>query len=103
MTPPLARNQKDFKAILRNQKWLTLVGLPIMLIATFEGVYSLWGALFIYWGITSVMSGQVFLFEQIEREDDPALFWIITGMWIGSGALYIATYIATDFYPEYLY
>lgn len=92
------RKESDFKEVLRQQKWLTLIGLPILMYTTFIGTYSVWGLLFVFWGLTSVKSGSVYLLEPIEREEDPALFWIISVMWIGFGLLYVLT----DFYPEYL-
>ena len=83
--------------IFKQQKWLTLIGLPVLLYTTFMGIYSVWGLLFVYWGLTSLRSGEVFLLEPVERDRDPALFWIIAVMWIGFGFMYVLT----DFYPEY--
>ena len=97
-TPPKS-DQSSLRQNLKNQKWLTLIGLPVMLAATFNSIYSLWGVLFIYWGITSIIAREAFLFETINRDDDPVIFWTICGLWVGSGALYIIT----DFFPEYIY
>ncbi|MGI9353322.1 MAG: hypothetical protein ACR2O3_17310 [Rhizobiaceae bacterium] len=96
-TLPFAnKDQLSFRDNLKQQKWLTLIGLPILLVASFNGVYAMWGLLFIYWGVVSVRSGEVYLLEPIERNHDPALFWIISMMWIGFGGLYVLT----DYYPE---
>ena len=71
------------------KKLLTLVGLPVLLVLTWLGIYAVWGALFVYWGLLSMRSGQAFVFEEIERDENPILFWIIVLTWIGSGLLYI--------------
>ncbi len=98
-TPPRMQIQKStFEGRIRQQKWLTLVALPILMISTYFGYYSVWGALFIFWGLSSTLSGEVFLLEPINRGANPVLFWIISVMWIGFGALYILA----DFFPEYL-
>lgn len=84
---------------LKHQKWLTLIGLPVLLGTTITGVYTLWGVLFIYWGVASLRSGQVFLLETIERRHDPALFWIIVALWVLTGGIYVIG----DFFPSLWY
>ena len=96
MPNPTRDNTFTLKHNLKNQKWLSLIGMPVLLASTFLGVYSFWGVMFVYWGVMSLRSGEVFLLEPIDREKDPALFWIISAMWIGFGLLYILT----DFYPR---
>lgn len=104
-TPPMSRSRSNEQANiplmdnLKQQKWLTLIGLPVLLMSTLLGIYTLWGVLFVYWGATSVLSGQVYLLEPIERRSDPALFWIIVAMWIVSGGLYVIG----DFFPAIWY
>lgn len=87
----------SFKQNLKQQKWLTLLGLPILLITSLNGIYSVWGVLFVYWGIVSLRSGEVYLLEPIERDRDPALFWIISIMWVTFGAMYVLA----DYFPQY--
>ena len=98
-TPPKTDSGTSLKQNLANQKWLTLIGLPVLLVATFNSIYSLWGLLFIYWGATAIMARETYLLQPIRRDDDPAIFWIICALWVGSGVLYIMT----DFFPEYIY
>lgn len=96
-TPPLQRSRRpSFKDSLRHQKWLTLIGLPTLLTSSFLGFYTLWGLLFVFWGMVSLRTGQVYLLETIYREDDPALYWIIVIMWLASGGLYVLG----DVYPS---
>ncbi len=78
-----------FIQTLRNQRWMTLLILAALLVSTFAGYYSLWGLLFIFWGLLAVRSGQAFLIEPINRATDLALFWSLTGLWIGLGVLYV--------------
>ena len=82
---------------LKDQKWLTLIGMPVLLVSSFSGIYFFWGVMFVFWGVVSLRSGEVFLLEPIERRQDPALFWIISAMWIGFGLMYILA----DFYPSH--
>jgi hypothetical protein len=98
MATPPGKSAAPTAGTLRTQKWLTLVALPPLLVTTYFGIYSLWGILFIYWGMTSVRAGKVYLVESIDRTQDPVLFWIISVMWIGFGALYVVT----DFFPSLL-
>lgn len=86
---PASRGPKGFKHALKQQKWLTLIGLPVLLFTSLASIYTLWGVLFMIWGLTSLRTGQVYLLETIYRRDDPALFWVIVVLWIGSGGLYV--------------
>ncbi|MGB0504705.1 MAG: hypothetical protein ACPGGK_00790 [Pikeienuella sp.] len=81
-----------------SQKWRTLIVLPVMIVATLLGWYAIWGLLFVYWGYLALTRGEVFLVEAINRDEDPALFWILMALWFGSGAYYIAS----AFYPNLL-
>ena len=96
MTPKLRAKPTSASRVLAEQKWLTLIGLPILIYAMLNGIYAVWGVLFIFWGVRSAMAGQVHLLEDIDKEEDPLLFWIIVALWIGSGLLYV--YI--DFAPH---
>ena len=64
---------------------LTLVALVVLGIATYFDWYWVWGLLFIYWALPSVLHGEAFLIERITRADNPILFWLITGMWVFFG------------------
>ena len=83
---------------LKDWKWLSWIVLAILLATTYMNIYSAWGLLFIYWGARSMVAGEAYLIEPIEREKNPALYWIVSIMWIAFGALYVLV----DFYPEYL-
>ena len=81
----------SFVQTLKHQKWLTLIVLLMLLTSTLSGFYGLWGLLFIFWGLLAVRSRQTFLIEPISRSENPALFWLLTVLWIALGALYVLT------------
>ncbi len=96
-TPPMTKPGKS--AVLekmKEQKWLTLIVLPVLFISTFMGIYAFWGVLFIFWGLSSIRSGDAFVVEPIRRSDEPGLFWLINLMWVVFGVIYILA----DLYPE---
>ena len=65
-------------------KWKTLLGL-LMIYSTvvFYPHYQwLWGVLFLYWTIPSLVSGISYFIEPIHRRDNPLLFWVITFTWL---------------------
>ena len=95
-TPERTKNPK-ISEFLDSQKWPSLLALPVLMVATINNIYSIWGVLFVYWGLRSLFSGEVYLVESIERDKNPILFWIISAMWIGFGIMYIIA----DLYPEY--
>lgn len=95
MTP---ERQTTKQNIWADQKWRTLIILPIMIVAALKGWYAVWGLLFIYWGALAMIQREVFLVETIARDEDPALYWIMITLWIGSGAVYVAS----AFFPEIL-
>lgn len=80
-----------------SRNWLTVSVLAILIGSAVAGLYSIWGVLFIYWGLTACNSGEAYLIAPIDRGKDPVLFWLLTGMWFVFGALYILA----DIFPEY--
>ncbi len=86
-TPPQTSQSKENRFIPR--KWLTLLCLLALLISSIGGFYFVWGALFIFWAINSLIIGEVYLIEPISRNEDPILFWGISLMWLGFGLLYL--------------
>ncbi|MEM7073671.1 MAG: hypothetical protein AAGA28_03630 [Pseudomonadota bacterium] len=89
MTPKPRNQELTLPQALGQQKWLTLVALPILTYAMIHGLFFVWGLLFLFWGAGSLASGRIFLVEDIDRQSDPALFWIVFFMWIGSGVTYV--------------
>lgn len=65
------------------------VALPILLVASALGIYWIWGLLFLWWVVPTLMNGQAFLVFEVNREEDPYLFWAIVVLWAGLGAMMI--------------
>lgn len=96
MTTPAPTRHRP-RSVNDRRKWLTLAALFFLLASTFSGYYSVWGALFVFWGVISIRSGEAFLLERINCDENPILFWIISAMWVAFGILYVLA----DIYPEY--
>lgn len=75
----------------------TIIAIPILLIATYLQWYWVWGVLFVYWAVPAVLSGEAILVEPIARSSHPILFWMITAMWLGFGALTIVADLSARF------
>ncbi|KIC41897.1 hypothetical protein RA27_00300 [Ruegeria sp. ANG-R] len=75
------------------------IALPILLTAAVFGFYWVWGLLFIWWIIPTILNGQAFLVFEINRDDDPLLYWAIVCLWALSGLMMIAA----SLFPQYAY
>ena len=64
-------------------KWKTILALTMVHAAVVFGWSWVWGLLFIMWTIPALYSGQTHLVEEINRTENPLLFWLIVGTWIG--------------------
>ncbi len=74
-------------------KWKTLLGLLILYVAVLLDQTWVWGVLFIFWSTLGLRAGETFFIETVRRRENPVLYWLIIGTWIGL-SLYL---IATDF------
>ena len=63
-------------------KWKTIVALAIVYVAVIMGWSWVWGLLFIMWTIPALYSGHTHLVEEINRDENPLLFWLIVGTWL---------------------
>ncbi len=79
---------------MENIKWLTVIAIVVLTVATIMSWYWVWGLLFIYWAVGSIRIGEAFVVETVHREDNPVLFWIISAMWAGFGLWYVITDLA---------
>ncbi|WP_170328660.1 hypothetical protein [Ruegeria arenilitoris] len=73
------------------------IALPILLAATALGLYWVWGLLFVWWVVPTILNGQAFLVFEINRTEDPILFWAIVGLWAVLGLMMIAA----SLFPQY--
>lgn len=74
---------------VKNFKWKTVLALSLAAIAIWFNQYWMWAILFIYWLVPDVVSGQTFFVEDINRKDNPILYWAIIATW-----LFLAAYTA---------
>lgn len=63
-------------------KWRSLIALLAIYIAVWRDWNWVWGVLFLIWTVPSFYSGRTFLVEDVERGDDPILFWTILVTWL---------------------
>lgn len=73
----------------------TVIGLVVLLVATFFDWYWVWGLLFLYWSVVSIGAGQVFLVQTVRRDENPYLFWSVSALWLVLAILVIGT----DLFP----
>ncbi|CUH89667.1 hypothetical protein PH5382_03618 [Phaeobacter sp. CECT 5382] len=76
---------------------INYLALPVLLAGAVLGYYWLWGLLFLWWLVPSVMTGQTALVFDIQRDEDPVLFWAVVIIW----ALFGAMMIAASLFPAY--
>ncbi|WP_420584807.1 hypothetical protein [Ruegeria sp.] len=73
------------------------IALPILLVATALGLYWVWGLLFVWWIVPTILNGQAFLIFEVNRDDDAFLYWAIVCLWALSGLMMIAA----SLFPQY--
>ena len=66
-------------------KWKTAIALGVLLIAALLDWNWPWAVVFVYWAVEAVRDRQTYLVEDIDRDVDPELFWIIVCTWLLSG------------------
>ena len=70
-------------------RWINIVVLAVLLIAIWMDWLWIWGILFIYWAVPSLLTGETHLVGSVPREEQPVIFWLVTALWIGLGVLAI--------------
>lgn len=73
------------------------LALPVLLLAALLQAYWLWGLLFLWWTVPSVLAGQTALVFDVERAEDPILFWAVVILW----ALFGLMMVAASLFPQY--
>lgn len=74
-----------------------IAALCALLFATYMNWSWPWGLLFIYWMVPSILHGEAHLINPISRSTNPALFWIVAGLWMILGVLMILVDVAPEF------
>lgn len=81
---------------MNNLKWKTLIALAMIYIAIFFNQMWLIGLLFLFWTFESLKNRRAYIIEDIKREENPILYWIIVVTWFLVALLYF------DFTKDFL-
>lgn len=65
----------------KNMKWKSLLALGLIAVALIMDMPWLWGIIFLLWVIMDLKNKQTYLLEEIPRDSNPFLYWIIVTMW----------------------
>ena len=63
-------------------RWKAILGLSLVLVSVVFNWAWLWGVLFLAWVMPDIKQGRTYLFETVDRQESPLLFWLIISMWI---------------------
>lgn len=83
--------------VLSRARTANYVALPVLLAAAVLGHNRVWGLLFLWWTILTLLTGQALLVFEINRDGDPVLFWAIVCLWAVSGLMMLAA----SLFPQY--
>ncbi|WP_050604438.1 hypothetical protein [Ruegeria sp. 6PALISEP08] len=82
---------------MSTRRLFNYTALPVLLVAAVLGLYWVWGLLFLWWLVPSIMTGQTALVFDITRDQDPILFWAVAIIWAVFGLMMIAA----SLFPTY--
>lgn len=82
---------------MNRERVLNYIALPVLMLAVVLSQYWVWGLMFLWWLVPSVMGGEVNLISGIRRDEDPILFWAVAVLWAGFGIMMIAA----SLFPRY--
>ena len=82
---------------MSTRRLINYMALPVLLVAAVLGLYWVWGLLFLWWLVPSIMTGQTALVFDISRDQDPILFWAVAILWAVFGLMMIAA----SLFPTY--
>ena len=74
---------------MKNIRWRALAGLTMGYLAVFLKLNWLWGVLVLLWVVPDIRRGSTHLLENVDRGDNPVLFWLICLTWLLGGLLLI--------------
>ena len=63
-------------------KWRTLVGLILLATGVAVNWTWIWGLLFLFWVIPDLFTGRTYFIEEIRKDKNPILYWIIVVGWM---------------------
>lgn len=66
-------------------KWKSIVALILVFCGIIFNIPLVFGFLYILWAILDLKSGYAYIVEDVTREKNPILFWLIVLVWLFSG------------------
>jgi len=81
---------------MSNAKSFTIIALILSVVTVMLNWYWPWSILLFWWVYRCLQSGQAFYVEEIYREKNPILFWIIVTIWTACGIAAILYDIRPD-------
>lgn len=73
-----------------NIRWKTLIAITLVLLALYYNFSNVvFGILFLLWSIYGILSRRIYFVEEINRNQNPILFWIVSIMWVTLSAMWI--------------
>lgn len=66
-------------------KWKAILGLAAVVIGMVMNWNIIFGVLYLTWGIQDLRSGYSFILEEVNRNDNPILYWSTVSIWLLSG------------------
>lgn len=82
---------------MNRSRIINYIALLVLLAATATSLYWIWGLLLAWWVVPIVMNGKAFLVFEINRSEDPFLFWTIVVLWGVLGLMMIGA----SLFPQY--
>ena len=77
----------------RSIKWRTIVGLILLAAAVVLNWLWVWGLLFLFWVIPDIFIGRTYFIEEIRKDENPILFWVIVVAWVLFSLYYFSSLI----------
>jgi len=72
----------------QNIKWKTLIALTMVYISIIFNQMWIIGLLFIFWTMQALRDKRAFIIEEIRKENNPILYWIIVITWAIAALFY---------------
>ena len=73
---------------MQKLRWKTLLGLTLVYAGVIFNQPWLFGILFLFWTFESIKNKKAYILEEIQREFNPVLYWIIVITWFVLGLFY---------------
>ncbi|MCT4612093.1 MAG: B12-binding domain-containing radical SAM protein [Clostridia bacterium] len=79
---------KKKNKVPKNIKWKTIMALVMIFSGIIFNINFIFGILYVLWAILDIKTGNAYVIENIEKRENPILFWLIVITWLTSG-LYV--------------